>query len=250
MTAEEVIRLGAWSGDAVEYILQPADSGPVRSPRGASDSPLPPDCEPRIAIPASGFDCIALDSLRDHPAVQPLIRAELDCGVPFRMLRFPLALHKPQHGRITEARYAMTLQAAKNNPARVHSIFPERIVVQRESNSEISIEPTLKIASVLEISGARLGRRIAIQQARSTTVGYWSETGAEWSLRALDDSEGLDGTWDFLAIVRWQKAVTPLRVNLALSATIASLRPATIWRARRIERNYDPVNISGCTSIS
>lgn len=249
MTAEEVIRLGSWSDDAVEYALEPTEPGYIRSPSHVEDALLSPRCEPRIALPTSAFDCIALDALRDHPAVQPLIRAELDRGVPFRMLRFPLALHKPQSGRITEARYIMTLRAANHNPARVHSIFPERIVVQRESNSEISIEPTLKIGGALEISGARLGRKIVTQQARSAIVGYWSESGAEWSIRALEDSEGLDGTWDFLAVVRWRKAVTPLRVNLALSATITMPRPAAVWHSRRIERSYDAVQITGCTPI-
>ena len=201
-------------------------------------------------MPTSAFDCIALDALRDHPAVQPLILAELDRGVSFRILRFPLALHKPQRGVIKEARYVVTLQSSRQSPARVHSIFPERVEIKQERTSEVSIEPTLKIGAALEISGARLGRRIVTKQTQSAIIGYWSENGAEWRISALGDNQGLDGTWDFLAVVRWQKAVSPLRVNLAVSATVGIPHLGISWRTRRIERIYDEVRITGCTPIA
>ena len=179
MPGEEVIRLSSWSRDAEEYILEPADLGQVRSAAEPPGKALSPECEPRVALPASAFDFVALEAIRDHPAIHPLVRAELDLGVPFRVLRFPLALHSPERCRIAEAIYTVSLRSGGRRVPRVHSIFPERIEVHQEISAEISIEPTLKLGGALEIGACRIGRKIIAQQARSTIVGYWSEAGAE-----------------------------------------------------------------------
>jgi len=88
-----------------------------------------------------------------------------------------------------------------------------------------------------------------VQQSRASTVGYWSDRGAEWELRTPDASGGLEGTWDFCAIVRWPGEVRALGLTVAVWAQVALRHPILFWRTRRIERHYEPISLDGCIPI-
>ena len=246
---DNAIDLGPWTAETVEYRLDTAEPGQVRG-EGERESEPGPEHEPRVALPTSTFDCIRLDVLKDHPAVDAFVRAELEAGMPFRLLRFPFSLRAPDEGRVEEVRYAMRLLPGHDDHPRVHSIYPERLEVDRETTTEVALEPSLSIGSAVDVGLGRLGRTIVARQPRSTTVGFWSEHGAEWEVRPPAQREGLEGSWEFFVVVRWARDVSSLRVTLALSATVAEGRSLLSWRTRRVERSYEPLELSGCLPIA
>jgi hypothetical protein len=202
-------------------------------------------------MPESTFDCVRLDALIDHPAIDAVVRAELADGVPFRLIRFPFSLRPSPAGRVIEGRFTVQVLGEQGAIPRVHSIFPERLRVEGdEYTTEAAIEPKLAIGSVIDIGSARLGRTIVSRHARSVIVGFWSENGAEWVVRPLAEGEQLEGTWEFLVVTRWPHTVLPLRVVLAASATVASEHRMTPWRTKRAEREYGPTELTGCVSIA
>ena len=247
---EDLIDLGSWATQSVQYSLPPAEAGDVRGPDPRQPE-LSPEQQPRVAMPESTFDCVRLDVLADHPAIDAMVRAELTAGVPFRLVRFPFSLWPPAAGRVTEARFNVRLLAGNGAVPRVHSIFPERLQVEGDERTmEVAIEPKLAIGSVIDIGAARLGRKIVAHHARSIIVGFWSETGAEWAVRPPAEDEQLEGTWEFLVVVRWPSQVLPLRVGLGVSATVMTDRRLTSWRTKLIERIYGPIELTGCLSIA
>jgi hypothetical protein len=248
--ATDAIQLSAWGTDAVQYQLEPADPGEVRGANGDADVDDEAPGFPTVALPGASFDCISLDGLQDHPAVDALMRTELAAGAPFRILRFPFSLRPPEEGSVSEVRLTVRfLDTPGTAGARVHSIYPERIEVVDEQTSEVALEPSLKLCGAVEIGVGRVGRKIVARQSRSVIVGYWSEHGAEWALRPPDD-EGLEGSWEFFVVARWQEAVTALPISLGLSAVVISPRSALRWRTRRLQRDYPPVALTGCAAIA
>jgi hypothetical protein len=245
--ATDVIEFDAWHPGAVEYRLEPADPGEIRSAGGDAEADRAARGYPTVELPRSTFDCVSLDGLQDHPAVDALVRAELGAGVPFRILRFPFSLRGPPEGSVSEIR--VTVRFLEETAPRVHSIYPDRIEVVDEQTSEVVLEPSLKLGDAVEVGVGRVGRKIVARQSRSLIVGYWSEHGAEWALRPPDDS-GLEGSWEFFLVARWQGPVVPLAVSLGLSAVVTSGRSAFRWRTRRLQRDYPSVPLTGCTAIA
>ena len=244
------IELPSWEADTVSFTLGPADPGEVRSVDTRETIPLQSEHEPHVELPTSSFACVRLDALKDHPAVDGLLRAEMAEGASFRMLRFPFSLHAPKIGRATEARYTVELTPDLEASPTVHSIYPQRLEAESETTIEAVIEPKLSIGSAVDIGVGRVGRSVVIRQGRATTIGYWSEQGAMWELRSPRRSDGIEGTWEFLVVIRWPKDISPLGVSVVLSATVATAQPIVFWRTRRIVRDYAPVSLEGCVSVA
>jgi hypothetical protein len=247
MANDEPIEFGPWEVDAVSFTLGPADPGEVRSAASGESVPLRSKHEPRVALPASTFGCVTLDALKDHPAIDDLLRAEMAEGASFRMLRFPLSLRGPEIGRITEARYAVRLTSDDTVGPTVRDIYPRRLEgAESEITTKVAFEPKLSIGKLVDFGGGTIGRSVVIRQARAMIIGFWSESGAEWELRSPDSDEGIEGVWEFLVVVRWPRAVAPLRLSVAVSAVVATARSTRFWRTRQIERNYEAVSLEGC----
>jgi hypothetical protein len=247
---EDLIDLGSWTAQSVEYALTPFEPGDVRHQEPSQPEP-PSQQQPRVAMPASTFDCVRLEALADHPAIDALVRTQLAAGAPFRLIRFPFSLRPPAIGRVIEARFTVRLLGGNGAIPRVHSIFPLRLQVEGdERTTEAAIEPTLEIGTAVQIGTGRLGRKIVARHARSTTVGFWSEDGAEWVVRPPADDDQLEGTWEFLVVVRWTSEVRPLQVALGASAVVAADRRLMPWRTKRVERVYGPIELTGCVSIA
>jgi hypothetical protein len=244
------IELSSWETNTVSFRLGPADPGEVRSADTGQAVPLGSEHEPRVELPTSSFACVRLDALKDHPAVDGVLRAEMAEGVSFRMLRFPFSLRAPEAGRVTEARYTVELTPDGAASPTVYSIYPQRLEVESDKTTEAALEPKLSIGQAVEIGVGRVGRSVVVRQGRATTIGYWSEQGAEWELRSLGSSQGIEGTWEFLAVVRWPRDVSPLRLSISLSATVATTKPIVFWRTRRIVRNYEPISLEGCLPVA
>jgi hypothetical protein len=244
------IELSSWEADTVSFTLGPAEPGEVRSVDTGEAIALGSKHEPHVALPTSSFACLRLDALKDHPAVDGLLRAEMAEGVSFRMLRFPFSLRAPQTGRVTEARYTVELAPDEKASPTVYSIYPQRLEVESETTTEVAFEPKLSIGSAAEIGVGRIGRSVALRHGRARTIGYWSEQGAAWEVRSLGADSGIEGTWEFLAVIRWPQDVSPLRLSVALSATVATAKPIVFWRTKRIVRNYEPVSLEGCLPVA
>ena len=245
---DDAIDFGSWDVDAVQYALEGAEEGDERGEDDGGGA-LAPEHQPRVALPESRFGCVQLDVLKDHPAVDSMVRAELEAGVPFRILRFPFSLQPPQKGRVDEVRYSVRLEAGGAGEPSVYSIYPQRLEVEHETTTEAALEPTLSIGSAVDVGLGRLGRTMIARHARATTVGFWSEQGAEWLLRPpAKGGDGLEGSWEFLAVVRWVAAVAPLRVTLSVSATVA-VPGGVLRRTRRVSREYEAVSLAGCIPV-
>jgi hypothetical protein len=246
---EDLIDLGPWEAGEAEYLTM-AEAGDVRGPvDGLAD--VPADQLPRVRMPESGFSCVRLDQLVDHPAIDPLVRAELSAGVPFRLIRFPFSLQPPAAGRLTEGRFTVRILPDDAGSPQVHSVYPERLRVEGdEHTTEASIEPKLAIGSVIDIGTVHLGRKIVSRHARSVIVGFWSEGGAEWVVRPLAESEQLEGTWEFLMVARWPREIAPIHVLLGASATVTTGPSLTSWRTKRVERVLGPIELAGCLPIA
>jgi len=249
MDDDPPIELGPWEADTVSFMLGPADPGEVRSVDSGEAVLLGSKHEPRVALPSSTFACVRLDALKDHPAVDGFLRAQMAEGASFRMLRFPFSLRAPESGRVTEVRYTVLLTSDDGTRPTVHSIYPQRVEIESESNTEAAFEPKLKIGSVVEIGVGRIGRSVVVRHGRATIIGYRSEQGAEWELRSPGASEGIEGVWEFLAVVRWPRDVATLRLSVAVSAMVATARPILFWRTRRIERYYESISLEGCLPV-
>ncbi|WP_344855165.1 hypothetical protein [Amycolatopsis ultiminotia] len=240
------IELPDWEPDAVEYALPAADPADERDRPGGSPV-APAGHDPVVSLPRTSFDCVNLDALKEHPAVDALLRAQLDQGACFRLLRFPCSLRAAPGSRVEEFRFTVQLGQAHTAP-RVHSIFPTKVTVEQERKTEVTLEPSLKLGPVLEAKGGKIGRTITIGRPRATAVGFWSETGADWILRAPErDPIGIEGTAEFLVIVCWDHGVAPLEVTLSCSATVRT--PFLRWGTRRVERAYEPFALTGCRPV-
>lgn len=242
------IEFGPWADQAVEFALAAADPADERGSVGEDDF-FASKYEPRISLPESIFDCIALDDLKDHPAVDTVIRAELASGAAFRLLRFPISARPAQESRIDELRFAIRLIGERVG-LRVHSIFPERLTAEQQTTTEVALDPNLSIASSVQLGFGRVGRSVVTRQSRSTLVGFWSEDGAEWVMRSPPESnDGLQGTWEFLIVIHWPDGLDLLRAALSVSATVATRRSLSRWRTKRAERIYDGLELTGCISL-
>jgi hypothetical protein len=250
MDDEAPIELSSWEADSVSFALGPADPGEVRSADSGSPVSLRDHQEPWVALPSSTFACVSLDALKDHPAVDDLLRAEMAQGGAFRMLRFPFSMRAPEAGRVTETQYIVELIPDGEPSPTLHSIYPRRLEVEAETTTEAAFEPSLSIGSVVEVGVGRVGRSVVVRQGRATTIGYWSEHGATWELRPAGRNDGIEGVWEFLAVVRWPREVRPLRLSVAVSATVATVRPIVFWRTRRVVRNYAPLSLAGCLPVA
>ncbi|MEV8457366.1 hypothetical protein AB0467_02500 [Streptomyces sp. NPDC052095] len=211
---------------------------------------VPSGHAPRIALPRTLVDCITLDSLRDHPSVDPFVLAQLDAGASFRILRFPFSLRQAAGGTVRELSFSVRLDSAceRTAPPRVHSIHPVREENRDTVVRETALSPTLSIGSAVDIGVGRVGRTVTAQRSRALVVGFWSEDGADWILRAPDDrGAGLDGTWEFLTVVRWDGPAARLRAELSVTARLNVRRQ--LRRTRRIEHVYGPFELTGCQDI-
>jgi hypothetical protein len=243
------IDFGSWTARSVEFTLAAADQADERS-AAVEGSISAAEHEPRISLPESAFDCIALDDLKDHPAVDAIIRAELAAGAAFRLLRFPISVRPAESTRVDELRFAVRLPDEAAG-LRVHSIFPERLTTEQETTAEIALDPNLSIASSVHIGFGRVGRSVVTRQSRSTLIGFWSEDGAAWVMRPPPrDNDGLQGSWECLILIRWPDGVELLRVVLSVSATVATKRSLARWRTKRAERVYDGLELTGCISLT
>jgi hypothetical protein len=246
---DKEIELPDWQLDTVEYTLPATE---LTEDRAEPPAQLPvagsTKYDPVVSLPRSTFDCVDLDRLRDHPAVDALVRAQLDDGMSFRLLRFPFSVRPAKGAKVEELRFTVQLDDVDGVGApRVHSIFPVRLTVDEERKTEVTLEPALKLGSVLDVRGGRIGRSVSVHQPRSTTVGFWSEHGADWLMRAPDkDPVGIEGTSEFLVIVRWTTEAR-LRVTLSFAAMVAT--PFLRWGTRRFERAYPPLALAGCPSV-
>lgn len=235
-----------WRPDSIRCVLEPSDEG--GGVRGAA--PLPDRAgRPRVELPRSVFDCISLDALRDHPSVDPLVRAQLDAGVTFRILRFPFSLRRPTDGNVREIVFSVRLGGGDENVApRVHSIHPTREETHDEVATDVALEPQLSLGSVAQVGLGRVGRTVTTRRSRAAVVGLWGELGADWVLRASDRSgPGLDGTWEFLSVVRWDGPPGRLSAVLTLSATVETSR--RLWTTKRVEHAYGPYELVGCQAM-
>ncbi len=247
-SSEDLIDLGPWAVHPVALALTPLDRADERGSK-QSHGGAPPGQQPRVEMPRSTFACVDLSTLATHPAIDDVVRAELAIGLPFRLVRFPFALWPPATGRVSEARFTVQLLGDGPTGPYVHSIFPQRLQVDGdELTTDVAIEPKLSIGSA-SASAGRLGRKIVVRHAKSTTVGFWSETGAEWVVRPPGEDDGLEGTWEFLVVVRWAGVAQPLSVALGASATVSTGRGLP-WRTKRVERSYGPVALTGCVPIA
>lgn len=92
----------------------------------------------------------------------------------------------------------------------------------------------------------RVGRTVTARRSRAAVVGLWGELGADWALRGPDRSDpGLDGTWEFLSVVRWDGP--PGRLSAAFSATVET--SGRLWTTKRVEHAYGPYELVGCQAI-
>ena len=245
---DDPIDFGPWTTQSIEFALSAADPADERSAAVETGS-FGSEYEPRISLPKSSFDCIALDYLADHPAVDAMARAELASGAIFRLLRFPLSVRPAQETKVDELRFAVRLADDPSGP-RVHGIFPQRFTVEQETTTEVAFEPSLSIGSAVDIGFGRVGRSVMVRQARSTMVGFWSEDGAEWVMRPPPGGgDNLEGSWECLIVIHWADGVRPLHVTLSVSATITIARTLTRWRTKRAERVYDGIELTGCISV-
>jgi hypothetical protein len=247
---DDRLELPPWASEAIEVALAPADQGAVRA---ADEVPIAATLEqqPRVKMPERTFDCVRLDALRDHPAIDSVVRAEVASGVPFRLVRFPFSLAGPAEGRVTVARFTVQVLDEDDSSPRIHSIYPERLEVEGdEHTTEAAIEPQLKVGAAIDVRAGRLGRKIVARHARSVIVGFWSQDGAEWMLQPPSDDGALEGTWEFFVVLRWSRRVLPFRFVLGASAVIVSTRGLGSWRTKKAERAYGPIELTGCHSIA
>ncbi|MFD9030637.1 hypothetical protein ACFVZW_05660 [Streptomyces sp. NPDC059567] len=235
-----------WRPDAVHRWLEPSDEGGgVRGPVALPDAAG----RPHVELPRSVFDCISLDGLRDHPSVDPLVRAQLDAGVSFRLLRFPFSLRRPADGRVREIVFSVRLDGGDGSgPPRVHSIHPTREETHDEVATDVALEPQLSLGSLAQVGVGRIGRTVTARRSRAAVVGLWGELGADWVLQTPNRSDsGLDGTWEFLSVVRWDGPPGRLSALLAVSATVETSR--RLWTTKRVEHAYGPYELVGCQAI-
>jgi hypothetical protein len=221
------IQLPAWEFDTVEHALPAME---VTDHRGEVASQLPDALmrhDPVVCLPRSRFDCVDLDLLKDHPAIDPFVTAQVAAGMSFRLLRFPFSVRPARGSRVEELRFTVQLDRLDGvDEPTVHSVYPLRLTVDEERKTEVAFEPALKLGSAVDVRAGRIGRTVTVTQPRATTVGYWSEDGADWLMRAPDK----------------------VRVTLSFSATVAT--PYLRWGTRRFERPYPPLPISGCQPIN
>jgi hypothetical protein len=152
---------------------------------------------------------------------------------------------------VAVARFTVQVAGEEESSPRVHSIYPERLEVEGDEDTiEAAIEPQLRIGAAVDVRAGRLGRKIVSRQARSITVGFWSQDGAEWLLKPPAEDGALQGTWEFFVVLRWSQRVLPFRVILGASAVIARRGNLGSWRTRKIERSYGPIELTGCQSIA
>jgi hypothetical protein len=52
-----------------------------------------------------------------------------------------------------------------------------------------------------------------VRQSQATAIGFWNEDGADWILQAPRRDRGLEGSWEFLFVARWDKRISPLQVQ-------------------------------------
>jgi hypothetical protein len=244
------IELPDWTVDTVECALPATEPADQRADGSDGTAHVPARYDPVVCLPRTTFDCVNLDALKDHPAVDPLVRAQLDQGASFRLLRFPFSLRPARGSSVNEVRFTIQLdQTDALGPPRVHSIYPLRLTVDEERKTEVTFEPSLKLGSALDVRGGKIGRTVTVSQARATTVGFWSEFGADWILRASDKGgAAIEGTSEFLVVVRWEHGVTPLGVTLSFSAMVGT--PFLRWGTRRVERTYAPLALTGCQPVA
>ncbi|MFH9197856.1 hypothetical protein ACH4KT_10455 [Streptomyces anulatus] len=235
-----------WRPDAVHLWLEPADEG--SGVRGPATLPAITG-RPQIELPRSVFDCISLDGLSDHPSVDPIVRAQLDAGVTFRLLRFPFSLRRPANGCVREIVFSVRLDGQEGSgPPRVHSIHPAREETHDEVATDVALQPQLTLGSLGQVGVGRIGRTVTARRSRATVVGLWGELGADWVLQAPDRSaEGLHGTWEFLSVVRWDGPPGPLSAVLAVSATVETSR--RLWTTKRVEHAYGPFELMESQAI-
>jgi len=113
--------------------------------------------------------------------------------VPYRLLRFTFSLRAPEEGRVEEVRYAMRLLPSDDDHPRVHSIYPERLEVDRETTTEMALEPSLSIGSAVDVGLGRLGRTIVARQpalrpsASGASMGRSGRCGRRRSARGSRD---------------------------------------------------------------
>ncbi|MBR7834458.1 hypothetical protein KDL01_14380 [Actinospica durhamensis] len=235
------LTFGPWAQDAVEL---PLPIQPLTDQRG---KPVPRSSEPAapiVHLPKSFLDCLSLDTLEHHPAVDPAVRARLAQGERFRLLRLPFSVRAAGEGVVEELRLILEVDA----PPVVHSIFPVREEITAQSTRELSFGPALTLGPV-QLGAGRVGRTVVLELATAVTLGYWAENGADWVLRRPGpEFAGLEGTWEFAAILRWPKEVRPVRIALSASAIVSSHRLR--WFTARVQHDYGPVRLRSCKSVA
>jgi hypothetical protein len=229
--------------DTVALTLALKDTGAQRSPAQAGSDML----APQVSLPRSGFDCLTLDNLLDHPVLDPITRKQLLEGAAFRLIRIPCSFLPADGTRIDSARFGVALED-RSGKARVHSIFPQRAEFQRGTTSEVALEPKLTIGQTFELSGVRVGRSIRTEYAESSVTGIWSERGADWLLKSPSD-EGLCGTWDFLLVIRWSGAASTVHVEASVDASVSSVKRDLLFRTKKAQYNYRAFDFSACRGL-
>jgi hypothetical protein len=232
--------------DVIEFTLPVAEE---RSERGDIISHDRAAFEPRVRLPRDGFDCVSLEALKDHPIIDTVLRAELERGAPFRLLRFPFSIAPPAQAIVTEVHVGIGFHKdGRAAGPRVHAIYPMRVETDHQVTTEVALQPSLKLGDVAELGAGRIGRSVTVSQGRASVVGLWAERGADWVLRAAGDPAGVEGTWEFVMVVRWDRPADALTASLAVSASLAASQ--FLWRTRRVEHRFAAIQLAGCGSIT
>ena len=246
---EKSISFEAWADNPVEYLLDFRERE-FEGDRALTDILTEHEISPpRVALPSRGLDCLTLDNLKDHPIVDVLTRKQMDDGVPFRLVRVPFSLMPSDKTRITKARLNLRLENSEKMGARIHSIYPMKVEVGKEVSSEIALDPKLSFAGSFEISAGRIVKNFKVQQSQSLITGFWGEDGADWILKPFSDDDGLEGTWDFLAIIRWLTSVKPLPISVEVEATVTPTARHLFWPTKRISHRYNAWDGRACVTL-
>jgi hypothetical protein len=207
----------------------------------------------RVALPQDGIDCMLLDGLIEHEAIDPFVKQAVASGGTFRLVRLPCSIAGSPELFVTRARVTATIREASDTRPEIYSIFPTRLEIEDESETEFSIGPKLSIGQAVELSGFDFVRRVKTTLPRSLITGLWSPNTAEWILKPSSLKEGLIGTWSFLFVLRWSTQPQPLAVSVSVIVEATprqeSLFPRLFLRSKKLRNEYRRWDPKTCRDV-
>ena len=246
---QEPVSFIPWTDDIIEHTLDFREQEFERALEflgGIGENMIDP---PRLLLPRSGLDCLTLDGLRDLPIIDSIIRKQLDEGALFRLLRFPCSLMPQEKTQIAKARVTLRLEEQNRGQAHIYTIYPMKVEIGKEVSTEIALAPGFSIGGIFEVSTGHVLKTFKVQQSQSLITGLWGEDGADWILRPVDDNQGLEGTWDFLALIRWYNSVNPLSISIEVDATVTPLTRRIFIPTRPVHHKYKSWDSRACRDL-